>query len=76
MNLITEGRRLVTIRKINNIEAIEGADLIVKATVDGWDVVQMFVLQLQCYHSDCIITCGCEMNNDTLYFSFKYTKNC
>lgn len=39
MNLVTEGRRLVTIRKINNIEAIEGADLIVKATVDGWDVV-------------------------------------
>lgn len=37
--LIKEGRKLVTIRKINNIEAIEGADLIVKATVDGWDVV-------------------------------------
>lgn len=37
--LITEGRKLVTIRKINAIEAIEGADLIVKATVDGWDVV-------------------------------------
>lgn len=37
--LIKEGRRLVTIRKINAIDAIEGADLIVKATVDGWDVV-------------------------------------
>lgn len=37
--LITNGRRLVTIRKINAIDSIEGADLIVKATVDGWDVV-------------------------------------
>lgn len=39
MELVTEGRKLVTIRKINAIDAIEGADLIVKATVDGWDVV-------------------------------------
>jgi|AGFS01.1.fsa_nt_gi RNA ligase, DRB0094 family len=37
--LIKEGRKLVTIRKINAIEPIEGADMIVKATVDGWDVV-------------------------------------
>lgn len=37
--LITEGRKLVTIRKINAIDPIEGADLIVKATVDGWEVV-------------------------------------
>lgn len=37
--LIKEGRKLVTIRKINAIEPIDGADMIVKATVDGWDVV-------------------------------------
>lgn len=37
--LIKEGRKLVTIRKINAIDPIEGADMIVKATVDGWDVV-------------------------------------
>lgn len=38
-NLINEGRRLVTIRKINALTPIEGADVIEKATVDGWDVV-------------------------------------
>lgn len=32
-------RRLVTIRKINDIRPIEGADAIEVATVDGWDVV-------------------------------------
>lgn len=37
--LIKEGRKLVTIRKINAIDPIDGADMIVKATVDGWDVV-------------------------------------
>lgn len=39
MELITEGRKLVTVRKINAIAPIDGADLIVKASVDGWDVV-------------------------------------
>ena len=37
--LVTEGRRLVTIRKIDKIEAIDGADMIEAATVDGWQVV-------------------------------------
>ena len=37
--LVKDGRKLVTIRKINAIDTIEGADMIVKATVDGWDVV-------------------------------------
>jgi RNA ligase (TIGR02306 family) len=37
--LIKEGRKLVTIRKINALTPIEGADMIEKATVDGWDVV-------------------------------------
>lgn len=37
--LIKEGRKLVTIRRINSLNAIEGADVIEKATVDGWDVV-------------------------------------
>jgi RNA ligase (TIGR02306 family) len=32
-------RKLVTIRKINNIEPIAGADAIVVATVDGWKLV-------------------------------------
>lgn len=32
-------RKLVTIRQINNIEPIEGADAIVLATVDGWKIV-------------------------------------
>lgn len=38
-NLVTEGRKLVTIRKINAIDPIDGADAIVAATVDGWQVV-------------------------------------
>lgn len=37
--LVTEGRRLVTIRKIDNIQPIDGADMIVTATIDGWSVV-------------------------------------
>lgn len=37
--LVTEGRRLATIRRIGEIEAIEGADMIVAASVDGWKVV-------------------------------------
>lgn len=32
-------RKLVTVRKIDDIQSIEGADLIVKATVDGWNIV-------------------------------------
>lgn len=37
--LVTEGRKLVTIRAISEIDAIPGADNIVVATVDGWQVV-------------------------------------
>lgn len=37
--LIGDGRRLVTIRKINAINPIPNADAIEVATVDGWDVV-------------------------------------
>lgn len=37
--LVREGRRLVTIRKINAINPIPNADAIEVATVDGWDVV-------------------------------------
>ena len=37
--LVTEGRKLVTVRTIDAIDAIEGADQIVAATVDGWQVV-------------------------------------
>jgi len=36
---VTEGRKLVTIRKINDIQPIDGADMIVLAIVDGWQVV-------------------------------------
>ena len=32
-------RKLATIRRIDNIESIEGADKIVKATIGGWQVV-------------------------------------
>lgn len=39
LNLVTEGRKLVTIRKICEINAIPGADNIVEAFVDGWGVV-------------------------------------
>lgn len=39
MELIKEGRKLVTIRKINDIKPIDGADLIELAIVDGWTVV-------------------------------------
>lgn len=39
MDLLKEGRKLVTVRKINKLTPIEGADMIEKATVDGWDVV-------------------------------------
>lgn len=39
MELIKEGRKLVTIRKINAVDAIENADAIQVATVDGWQVV-------------------------------------
>lgn len=35
----TEERKLVTIREINNIEPIIGADKIEKLTIDGWQVV-------------------------------------
>lgn len=38
-NLIKEGRRLVTIRKINNLQPIPNADMIEVATIDGWDLV-------------------------------------
>lgn len=37
--LIKEGRKLVTIRKINAINPIPGADAIQVAIVDGWEVV-------------------------------------
>lgn len=37
--LIKEGRKLVTIRKINAINPIPGADAIEVAVVDGWEVV-------------------------------------
>lgn len=39
MELIKQGRKLVTIRKINAIDPIENADAIEVATVDGWNVV-------------------------------------
>lgn len=39
MKLVTEGRKLVTVRKINDIQPIVGADLIVLAIIDGWSVV-------------------------------------
>lgn len=39
MQLVTEGRRLVTIRKINDLTPIEGADFIELATIDGWQVI-------------------------------------
>jgi len=32
-------RKLATVRKINNLEPIEGADAIMVATIDGWRVV-------------------------------------
>src|SRR5438309_10635527 len=32
-------RKLATIRRISKIEPIEGADRIVKATIDGWELV-------------------------------------
>lgn len=32
-------RKLVTVRKVGNIRPIEGADAIVAATIDGWQVV-------------------------------------
>ena len=32
-------RKMATIRRIDKIEPIEGADRIVKATVGGWKVV-------------------------------------
>lgn len=37
--LVTEGRKLVTIRKIDNIDPIPNADAIEVATVDGWQTV-------------------------------------
>lgn len=37
--LVTEGRKLVTVRKINAIEPIPNADAIEVATIDGWNVV-------------------------------------
>lgn len=37
--LIKEGRRLVTIRKINDLAPIDGADFIELATIDGWQVI-------------------------------------
>ena len=37
--LVTEGRRLVKIRKIDGIESIHGADFIVEAHIDGWSTV-------------------------------------
>lgn len=37
--LVTEGRKLVTIRKVNAVDPIENADAIEVATVDGWQVV-------------------------------------
>jgi RNA ligase (TIGR02306 family) len=36
---MSEGRKLATIERIEKLEPIEGADLIVKATVRGWNVV-------------------------------------
>ena len=36
---VTEGRKLVTLRKISNVFPIEGADAIEAAQVDGWTVV-------------------------------------
>ena len=39
MELVTEGRKLVTVRSIAAINPIENADAIEVATVDGWDVV-------------------------------------
>lgn len=39
MELIKEGRKLVTIRKVNAVDPIENADAIEVATVDGWQVV-------------------------------------
>lgn len=39
MQLVTDGRRLVTIRKIDDLTPIEGADFIELATIDGWQVI-------------------------------------
>lgn len=39
MELIKDGRKLVTVRKINAINPIENADAIESAMVDGWQVV-------------------------------------
>ena len=38
-NFVTEGRKLVTIRKVNAVDPIENADAIEVATIDGWQVV-------------------------------------
>jgi RNA ligase (TIGR02306 family) len=37
--LVKDGRRLVTVRKINAINPIPNADVIEVATIDGWNVV-------------------------------------
>jgi RNA ligase (TIGR02306 family) len=37
--MIEGERKLVTVRRIGNIEAIPNADMIVKATIDGWELV-------------------------------------
>jgi len=37
--LVTEGRKLVTIRKVLEVNPIDGADAIEVATIDGWQVV-------------------------------------
>lgn len=37
--LVTDGRKLVTIRKIDKLTPIEGADVIEVATIDGWEVI-------------------------------------
>lgn len=39
MELVTEGRRLVQIRKIDDIQPITGADFIQLAVVDGWTAI-------------------------------------
>lgn len=38
-SLVEEGRKLVTIRRIDKLTPIEGADIIEVATVDGWEVI-------------------------------------